>query len=64
MAVQKSRVTKRRRGNRNSHNHFVAPALSVDAESGQTHRRHCIDEDNGRYRGKQHLIPKGKQDLD
>lgn len=64
MAVQKSRVTKRRRGNRNSHRHLAVPALSVDSQNGQVHRRHCMDEDTGWYRGKQYLFKQDSEHLD
>lgn len=51
MAVQKSKVTRSRRGMRRSHDALSAPTLSVDATSGETHRRHHITAD-GFYKGK------------
>ena len=54
MAVQKSRVTPSRRGQRRSHDALRAPALSIDKTSGETHRRHHISAD-GHYRGKKIL---------
>ncbi|MFQ3176362.1 MAG: large subunit ribosomal protein L32 [Psychromonas sp.] len=52
MAVQKSRKTRSKRGMRRSHDALSAPAqLSVDATSGETHRRHHMTAD-GFYRGK------------
>jgi large subunit ribosomal protein L32 len=51
MAVQKSKVTRSRRGMRRSHDALTAEQLSVDATSGETHRRHHITAD-GYYRGK------------
>ncbi|HEV2332344.1 MAG TPA: 50S ribosomal protein L32, partial [Gammaproteobacteria bacterium] len=39
MAVQKSRVTPSRRGQRRSHDALKGPTLSVDSSSGETHRR-------------------------
>jgi len=52
MAVQKSRKTRSKRGMRRSHDALSAPAqLSVDATSGETHRRHHVTAD-GFYKGK------------
>jgi len=52
MAVQKSRVTRSRRGMRRSHDALTTTALSVDAATGETHRRHHISPD-GYYKGRQ-----------
>jgi large subunit ribosomal protein L32 len=52
MAVQKSRKTRSKRGMRRSHDGLSAPAqLSIDATSGETHRRHHMTAD-GFYKGK------------
>jgi large subunit ribosomal protein L32 len=51
MAVQKSKVTRSRRGQRRSHDALSGPTLSVDPTSGETHRRHHVSAD-GFYRGK------------
>lgn len=51
MAVQKSKVTRSRRGMRRSHDALTAPTLSVDATSGETHRRHHVSAD-GFYKGR------------
>ncbi|HEY4771658.1 MAG TPA: 50S ribosomal protein L32 [Steroidobacteraceae bacterium] len=51
MAVQKSRKTPSKRGMHRSHDALVKPTLSVDPQTGETHRRHCITPD-GFYRGK------------
>ena len=51
MAVQKSKVTRSRRGQRRSHDSLSGPTLSVDLTSGETHRRHHVSAD-GFYRGK------------
>ena len=51
MAVQKSKVTRSRRGMRRSHDSLNGPTLSVDSTSGETHRRHHVTAD-GFYRGK------------
>jgi large subunit ribosomal protein L32 len=52
MAVQKSRVTRSRRGQRRSHDALDAKTLSVDQTTGQTHLRHHISPD-GFYRGRE-----------
>lgn len=51
MAVQKSRVTRARRGARRSHDRLRANALSIDPVTGQVHRRHHMTKD-GYYKGK------------
>lgn len=52
MAVQKSRVTRSRRGMRRSHDGLTTTTLSVDAATGETHRRHHVSRD-GYYKGRQ-----------
>jgi large subunit ribosomal protein L32 len=52
MAVQKSKVTRSRRGQRRSHDSLGTPTLSIDSESGETHLRHHMTP-NGFYRGRQ-----------
>ena len=51
MAVQKSKVTRSRRGQRRSHDSLTGPTLSEDSTTGETHRRHHVTND-GFYRGK------------
>jgi large subunit ribosomal protein L32 len=51
MAVQKSRVTPSRRGQRRSHDALTAKQLATDPTSGETHIRHHVTKD-GYYRGK------------
>ena len=51
MAVQKSKVTRSRRGQRRSHDSLTGSTLSVDPTSGEVHRRHHVSAD-GFYRGK------------
>lgn len=53
MAVQKSKVTRSRRGMRRSHDALDASsvALTTDPTSGEVHRRHHVSAD-GFYRGK------------
>lgn len=57
MAVQKSRVTPSRRGQRRSHDALSPSALAVDKTSGETHRRHHVTKD-GFYRGRQVVAKK------
>lgn len=52
MAVQKSRVSRSRRDKRRTHDTISNPTLSIDPESGETHRRHHVTPD-GYYRGRQ-----------
>lgn len=52
MAVQKSKVTRSRRGQRRSHDALTAATLSQDATTGEVHRRHHVTAD-GFYRGRQ-----------
>lgn len=54
MAVQKSKVTRSRRGQRRSHDSLSSATLSVDQTSGERHRRHNVTAD-GFYRGKKVL---------
>ena len=51
MAVQKSRVSPSRRGQRRSHDALTAKQLATDPTSGETHLRHHVTKD-GYYRGK------------
>ena len=57
MAVQKSRVTRSKRGMRRAHGALKNPALSTDKTSGEIHQRHCMTKD-GYYRGRQIVVPK------
>ena len=52
MAVQKSRVSRSRRGMRRAHDALSAEALSIDPVTGKTHRRHHVSKD-GVYRGRE-----------
>lgn len=51
MAVQKSKVTRSRRGQRRSHDSLTAETLSVESETGEVHRRHHVTKD-GFYKGR------------
>jgi large subunit ribosomal protein L32 len=52
MAVQKSKVTRSRRGQRRSHDSLTAKALSRDPITGETHLRHHMTPD-GYFKGRQ-----------
>jgi len=54
MAVQKSKVTRSRRGQRRSHDSLPLPTLSIDKTTGEVHRRHHMTAD-GFYKGKKVL---------
>jgi large subunit ribosomal protein L32 len=57
MAVQKSRVSPSRRGQRRSHDALTAKQLATDPTSGETHLRHHVTKD-GYYRGKKVIATK------
>ncbi len=54
MAVQKSKVTRSRRGQRRTHDSLAEPTLSTDKTTGEIHRRHHVTAD-GFYKGKKVL---------
>jgi large subunit ribosomal protein L32 len=60
MAVQKSKVTRSRRGQRRSHDALTEKTLSVDSTSGETHLRHHVSAD-GFYRGNK-VVETGNDD--
>ncbi|MBU2711543.1 MULTISPECIES: 50S ribosomal protein L32 [Zooshikella] len=51
MAVQQNRKTRSKRGMRRAHDGLSTAALSLDAATGETHRRHHVSPD-GFYRGR------------
>ena len=61
MAVQKSKVSRSRRGARRSHNKLKSPALSTDQTTGEIHLRHHMTED-GFYKGKKVMEVKVKRE--
>ena len=61
MAVQKSKVSRSRRGARRSHNKLKSPALSTDQTTGENHLRHHMTED-GFYKGKKVMEVKIKKE--
>lgn len=61
MAVQKSKKSTSRRGMRRSHDALTSSTLSIEATTGEIHRRHHISAD-GYYRGKK--VIEGKEELE
>ncbi len=61
MAVQKSKKSTSRRGMRRAHDALSAATLSIEPNTGETHRRHHVSAD-GYYRGKK--VVENKEDLD
>ena len=59
MAVQKSRVSPSRRGQRRAHDALSAKQLSTDPTTGETHLRHHVTAD-GYYRGKKVIDTQSK----
>lgn len=55
MAVQKSKVTRSRRGQRRSHDTLTSKTLSQDPMTGETHLRHHMTPD-GVFKGRQVII--------
>ncbi|HBG30564.1 50S ribosomal protein L32 [Candidatus Macondimonas diazotrophica] len=54
MAVQQNRKTRSKRGMRRAHDGLTNPFVSVDAVTGETHRRHHLTP-TGYYRGRKIL---------
>lgn len=55
MAVQQNRKTRSKRDMRRSHDALTNVTLSVDKETGETHRRHHMTAE-GYYRGRQVIV--------
>lgn len=55
MAVQKSKVTRSRRGQRRSHDSLTGKTLSQDPMTGETHLRHHMTPD-GVFKGRQVIL--------
>lgn len=63
MAVQKSKVTRSRRGQRRSHDALTnSDAVTTDSETGEVHRRHHMTKD-GWYRGRQIVASNDNADV-
>jgi large subunit ribosomal protein L32 len=52
MAVQKSRKSRSRRGMRRAHDALSAPAVTLNQNTGEIHRRHHVSK-SGEYKGRQ-----------
>ncbi len=59
MAVQKSRVSPSRRGQRRAHDALTSKQLATDPTTGETHIRHHVTAD-GYYRGKKVIDTKSR----
>jgi len=58
MAVQQNRKTRSRRDMRRSHDSLSAAALSINATTGETHRRHHLTKDGYDSKGRQVIAAK------
>ncbi|OGT30514.1 MAG: 50S ribosomal protein L32 [Gammaproteobacteria bacterium RBG_16_51_14] len=61
MASQQNKKSTSRRGMRRSHDALINPALSVEPNTGEVHRRHHISPD-GYYRGRKAIDVEETQD--
>ncbi len=61
MAVQQNRKSRAKRDQRRAHDFLTAPALSVDATTGELHRRHHLTAD-GFYRGRKVVRTKAQDE--
>ncbi len=59
MAVQQNKKSASRRGMRRSHDSLKGSTLSVDATTGELHRRHHVSAD-GYYRGRKVVADKSE----
>ncbi len=63
MAVQKSKVSRSRRGKRRSHHALKKPTYSTDVVSGEKHLRHQMTA-NGFYKGKKIIETKQPEETE
>jgi large subunit ribosomal protein L32 len=61
MAVQKSKKSSSRRDMRRSHDELSNPALSIEPNTGEVHRRHHVSPE-GYYRGRKVIDVEESQD--
>jgi len=61
MAVPKHKVSRMKKGMRQSHDALSAPAYVEDKDSGERRRPHHIDLKTGKYRGMQILDAKSEE---
>jgi len=62
MAVQKSKVSRSRRGQRRSHDALTSKTLSQDPLTGETHLRHHMTPD-GFFKGRQIVGSTSDEDI-
>ena len=62
MAVQKSKVSRSRRGQRRSHDALTSKTLSQDPLTGETHLRHHMTPD-GFFKGRQIINSTSDEDI-
>ena len=62
MAVQQNKKSSSRRDMRRSHDALSPPALSIEPQTGETHRRHHVSPE-GYYRGRP-VMPQAESDSD
>ena len=60
MAVPRKKVSRMKKGQRQSHDALVRPSYIEDKESGERRRPHHIDLKSGKYKGRQILPPKAE----
>ena len=61
MAVQKSKVSRAKRGTRRAHDSLDKATLSTEPTTGEKHHRHHISA-NGYYRGRQVIETKVREE--
>jgi len=61
MAVPKSKISRAKKGMRQSHDALTAPVYVEDKDSGERRRPHHIDLKTGKYRGMQVLEVKAEE---
>jgi large subunit ribosomal protein L32 len=60
MAVPRTKVSRMKKGQRQSHDALSRPSYVEDKESGERRRPHHIDLKSGKYKGRQILPPKAE----
>ncbi len=60
MAVPRKKVSRMKKGQRQSHDALVRPSYIEDKDSGERRRPHHIDLKSGKYKGRQILPPKAE----
>ncbi len=60
MAVPRKKVSRMKKGQRQSHDALARPSYIEDKDSGERRRPHHIDLKSGKYKGRQVLPPKAE----